>query len=47
MGKIRARLAGIKPRISREDVADMLVACVKNPAIVGCVFEISGKEVPI
>jgi len=24
-----------------------LVACVENPATVGCVFEISGGEVPI
>lgn len=47
MGKIRAGLAGIEPRISRGDVADVLVACVENPATVGCVFEISGGEVPI
>jgi len=47
MGKIRAGLAGIEPRISREDVADVLVVCVENPATVGCVFEISGGEVPL
>jgi hypothetical protein len=47
MGKIRAGLAGIESRISREDIADVLVTCVENPITVGYVFEISGGEVPI
>lgn len=47
VGEIRAELAGFEPRISLEDVADVLVACVENPATVGCVFEISGGEAPI
>ncbi|KAI2603647.1 NAD-dependent epimerase/dehydratase [Hypoxylon sp. NC1633] len=46
-GKIKAGLAGFEPKVSREDVADVFVACVENSATVGCVFEISGGEVPI
>lgn len=46
-GKVRAGLTGFEPKISREDVANVLVACVENPATVGCVFGVSGGEVPI
>jgi nucleoside-diphosphate-sugar epimerase len=46
-GKVRAGLANIEPKVSREDVADVFVACVENPATAGCVFEVSGGEVVI
>lgn len=46
-GKVSAGLASFEPKVRREDVADVLVACVENPATVGCVFEVSGGEVLI
>lgn len=46
-GKVKAGLAGIFPKVNRKDVADVFVECVENPATVGCVFEVSGGEVPI
>lgn len=46
-GKVKAGLVGFEPKVSREDVADVLVACVENPATVGCVFHVSAGVVPI
>ncbi|EXJ92607.1 hypothetical protein A1O3_01159 [Capronia epimyces CBS 606.96] len=46
-GKVKAGFAGFSPKVSRKDVADVFVACIENPATIGCVFEVSGGEVPI
>lgn len=46
-GKFKAGLAGISPKVSRKDVADVSVACMENRGTIGCVFEVSGSEVPI
>ncbi|TVY93375.1 UPF0659 protein [Lachnellula willkommii] len=46
-GKVKAGWAGFSPKVSRKEVADVFVACIENPATIGCVFEVSGGEVPI
>jgi nucleoside-diphosphate-sugar epimerase len=46
-GKINTGKTGFSTRVSREDVADVIVACVENPATIGCVFEVTGGDVPI
>ncbi|TVY82996.1 UPF0659 protein [Lachnellula suecica] len=43
-GKVSAGKVGTSPKISREDVADVFVACLENPGTVGCVFEVVGGE---
>lgn len=46
-GKIKAGLSGFSPKVNRKDVADVFVACIENPATIGCVFEVCGGEDPI
>ena len=46
-GKIKAGQVGTLPKVSREDVADVFVACIENHATVGRVFEVIGGDIPI
>jgi nucleoside-diphosphate-sugar epimerase len=46
-GKIKAGLAGTSPKVSREDVADVFVACIENHATIGRVFEVVGGDIPV
>lgn len=46
-GKVNAGPGSFEPKISREDVADVIVACVENPATMGCIFGVSGGKVGI
>lgn len=46
-GKIRAGKVGTSPKVSREDVADVFVACIENHATIGQVFEVTGGDVPV
>jgi len=45
-GKINAGKVGLSPKVSREDVADVFVACIENQATTGCVFEVVGGDIP-
>lgn len=45
-GKVNAGRVGTAPRISREDVADVFVACIENDGTIGRVFEVVGGDVP-
>ena len=46
-GKIKAGQVGTSPKVSREDVADVFVACIENRATIGHVFEVIGGEIPV
>jgi nucleoside-diphosphate-sugar epimerase len=46
-GKIQAGKVGTAPKISREDIADVFVACIENPATIGCIFEVVGGDIPV
>lgn len=46
-GKVEAGKVGFAPKISREDVADVFVACVENSDTIGRVFEVKGGSVPV
>ena len=44
--KIKAGKTGFSIKVSREDAADVLVACVENSATIGCVFEVTAGDIP-
>ena len=46
-GKVKAGQVGTAPRVSREDVADVFVACIENHATIGLVFEVIGGDIPV
>jgi nucleoside-diphosphate-sugar epimerase len=46
-GKIEAGKVGTSPKISREDVADVFVACIENPGTIGRVFEVVGGNTTV
>jgi nucleoside-diphosphate-sugar epimerase len=46
-GKINAGKVGTSPKVSREDVADVFVACIENIATAGLVFEVTGGDIPV
>ena len=46
-GKIKAGQVGTSPKVSREDVADVFVACIENHDTIGLVFEVVGGDTPV
>jgi uncharacterized protein YbjT (DUF2867 family) len=46
-GKVKAGKAGTSPKVSREDVADVFVACIENHGTIGRVFEVTGGDTPV
>jgi nucleoside-diphosphate-sugar epimerase len=46
-GKVSAGRVGMIPKVSREDVADVFVACIENDETIGRVFEVVGGDVPV
>jgi len=46
-GRIKAGKVGTSPKVSREDVADVFVACIENHATIRLVFEVTGGDIPV
>jgi nucleoside-diphosphate-sugar epimerase len=46
-GKVAAGKVHLGKSISREDVAEVIVHCIKTPSTIGLAFDVVGGETPI
>ncbi|KAG9998392.1 NAD(P)-binding protein, partial [Aureobasidium melanogenum] len=46
-GKVAAGKVHLGNSVSREDIAEVIVQCIKNPSTIGLAFDVVGGETPI